>query len=332
MIRSRAAFVVIGGIIAALSLSSCSNKPAQTGTRVPWVALTAVSTTTTTTTTTTLASAPPCLATQLRASAGRGGAGLGHELSLVVVRNIGDTCRLSGYPDLFGHTATRTPGPLKVEKTGTYFGNLVSTNLSSGRRGELLLGTAEDCPALNEPSQAQDLAHEHADTYVGLNVILPNGAGSLNVANISVDVACGLDESRLGVQPPTTAEIDAPPGSPQSLEASVTVPRSVKSGTALRYVVALHNPGRKVVTWNYCPNYRESILTTPSIGRSRMFTHTYQLNCSQAKSVSPGRTVTFVMELPIGTIRRSSEAKFSWQLETGVGPYAGRAVLVSESN
>ncbi len=327
--RTRATLGVIAVTLAALGLSSCSSGPSKTDTLVPWVALAATSTTTTTTTTTTLASAPACLATQLRASMGRGGAGLGNDLTVVVFTNTGGACRLSGYPDLVGQRVTGTPVLLRARKTGTYFGNLVPTDLATRGRGELLLGTADGCTALNEPSQAEDAGHARADTYASLKVILPNGVGSLSVDHISLDVACGLDESQLGTQPPTPGEVNAPPGSPQSLEAGVTVPRRVKSGTTMRYVVALYNPDRRVVTWEYCPNYTELVLTTPSAGRSRTFSRTYQLNCAQAKSVGPKRTVTFVMELPIGKIRGSSEAKFSWQLGTGYGPYAGHSVFIS---
>jgi hypothetical protein len=254
---------------------------------------------------------------------------MSHELSVVVIINVGHTCQLSGYPDLVGRTATRPLGPLAVGKAGTYFGNLLSANLSTGQRGELMLATGAACTALNQPSQAQVLANARANTYHSVTIVLPNGAGSLTVPNITFDVACGLFESQLGVQAPPTSQYSAPPGSPQSLEASVTVPQGVRSGTTLRYVVSLQNPGRKTVTWPHCLNYTEGILTTPQVGGSQRFSRTYQLNCAQADSVHPGRTVTFVMELPIGKVPRSSEAKFWWQLDTGDGPYAGHVILVS---
>jgi hypothetical protein len=38
--------------------------------------------------------------------------------------------------------------------------------------------------------------------------------------------------------------------------------------------------------------------------------------------------VTFVMELPIGKTGRTTGAKFSWQLDTGYGPYAGHGLNV----
>ncbi len=316
-------------LIAALVLSSCFSSPSKTASLVPWLALAPSPTTTTTTTTTTLAPAPPCLARQLRASIGQGGAGLSNEVAVVVLTNIGATCRVSGYPDLVGRTVVRPLGPLAVHKSGTYFGNLIPANLLTGQRGKLLLGTDVACTALNEPSQALNLAHERSDTYHSVTIVLPNGAGSLTVPRITFDVACGLDESELGVEAPTPRQYSAPPGSPQSLEASVTMPKSIRSGTMLRYVVSLYNPDGKTVAWTSCPNYTEDLLVTPQEVGARPVTHTYGLNCAQAKSVRPKHTVTFVMELPIKKTDGSSEAKFLWQLDTGNGPYSGRAVLVT---
>ena len=252
--------------------------------------------------------------------------------SVVVITNEGATCRLSGYPSLYGRTATRPPGLLTVAKSGTYFGNLIPANLSTGQRGELLLGTDDACNALNEPTRSLDLAHQRANTYHDVRVILPNGAGTLNPVRLTFDTACGLDESQLGRQPPYPGEYSSPPGSVQSLVATVRIRNFLQSGTLIHYVVALHNPDRKAVTWSYCPDYTESILTTPEVGGMRHFSWTYQLNCAQARTVLPGRTVTFVMKMPLGKTPRSSVAKFSWQLDTGYGPYAGKGIYVFAAN
>jgi hypothetical protein len=326
--RIRAVLGAVAMLVTALTLSSCIGSASKMASRVPWLALTPDSTTTTTSTTTTLASFPPCRASQLRTSTGQGEAGMSNEGFLIFITNVGGTCRLSGYPYLVGHTATRPQGQLGVSKSGTYFGNLIPANLSTGQRGEFLLGTASACNALNEPSRAKDIADARANTYHGVIIVLPNGAGSLTVPHITFDVACGLYESQLGVQAPSPDQYRAPPGSPQSLEASVTMPRSVQSGTRLQYIVALHNPDNRAVMWTDCPNYTELISTTPQVAQSKRFSRTYQLNCGQAIDVGPGRTVTLVMELPVGRVPTTSEAKFLWQLDTGYGPYAGRAVRV----
>ena len=323
-------FRVVGVVVllvAGLALSSCTSAPAKTATMVPWVDLAPVTTTSTTTTTTTLAPAAPCVARQLRASTGPSGAGLSHIVTSVILTNVGSTCRLSGYPNLYGATATRAPGPIAVRKSGTYFGNLVDTNLAPGQHGQLLLGTGDACPALNQSSQAQILANQRSDTYHHVTIVLPQGRGSLEVT-VSVDVACGLDESQLGARAPTPEQLTSPPGTPQSLEATVHVATSTNSATTLRYVISLYNPTRVEMIWHTCPDYTESVLTTPLTFPSQTFSRTYQLNCRAALAVRPGHSETFVMELPIGRARQTSEAKFSWQLDTGYGPYAGRALRV----
>jgi hypothetical protein len=217
---------------------------------------------------------------------------------------------------------------LAVRKAGTFFGNLVATDLARGQRGELLLGTGDGCAALNEPTQAQDRAHQRADTYHRVRIILPDGRGSLNLVKVTFDVACGLDESQLGVQPPTPGETIAPPGSPASLEVTLSLPGSVQSGTTLKYSISMHNPTTTTVTWKTCPNYVEEILTTPQVGGSVAMKRTYHLNCAAAADVPPGKSERFLMEFPIGRVARSSRAKFFWQLEPGIGPSTAGGILV----
>ncbi len=315
-------------LVASLGLSSCATSTVQRTSSIPWLSLPALSTTTTTSTTTTLAPARPCIARNLKAAAGQGGAGLGNDLSVVLFTNVGPTCRLSGYPDLMGSTATHGPALLTVGKNGTYFGDLIPANLTHGQRGHLLLGTADGCNALNEPSQSLDMANVRADTYHAVTVLLPGDNGSIVVDHVTFDVACGLDESQLGVRPPTAGEINAPPGSLASLQSSTSKPAKAQFGTVMRYTVTLFNPTSKTVVWQRCPNYTELVLTTPDIGKSRRFSRTYELNCAQAKNIPPGHSDTFTMELPLGRAQRSSEAKFSWELDTGYGPYSGRGLYV----
>lgn len=310
-----------------VSLASCLGSDSKSS-MVPWAALASVSTTTTTTTTSTLPAAPHCTSHQLRATAHEGGAGLSNILSVVDVTNTGTPCRLSGYPDLLGSISNGPPHRLRVGKTGTYFGNMIPTDLATGQRGQLFLGTDDACGALNEPSQAQDTANARANTYHRVIVVLPGGGGALNPVSITFDVACGLSESQLGAPPPVPGEIYAPPGTPQTLTATVNMGSDVQSGTTLKYVVSLRNPTKTTVSWRICPNFTESILVIPTVGRSWRFTRTYQLNCAHAKNVLPGRTVSFRMELPIAPTARSAVGKFSWQLDTGDGPFSGRGLYV----
>lgn len=250
---------------------------------------------------------------------------------MIDITNFGATCRLSGYPNLFGSTATRAPSILKVREDGTYFGNLVPADLSRGQSGALLIGTGDACNALNQPSQSKIAAIMRANTYRRVSIILPGG-DSLNYVNVTFDTACGVEESQLGVQPLTPEEIAAPPGTLQSLEATIEIGSYLQSGRTIRYRVSLLNPGPKTVKWSSCPNYTESILVLPQVGGPRRFSYTYQLNCARAKSVPPHHKVTFDMQLVLGPTPRSGESKFSWQLDTGYGPYAGRGLYVFASN
>jgi hypothetical protein len=314
-------------LIASLGLTSCASSPAKRTSSVPWLSLPPLSTTTTTTTTTTLAPALSCVARNLKATVGQGGAGLGNELSVLIFTNTGPLCRLSGYPNLEGRTATHGPAQIGVRKSGTYFGNLIPADLASGQRGALLLGTADACTALNS-SPSTDATDAHADTYHAVTVLLPDGSGTVVFNKVTFDAACGLDESQLGVQPPTASEISAPPGSLASLQASNSMPSRVQSGKVLRYSVTLYNPTNKTVTWQRCPNYTELILVVPDVGKLRRFSHTYELNCAQAKNLAPRHSDRFTMELFLGKVQTSSEAKFSWALDTGDGPYSGRGIYV----
>jgi hypothetical protein len=73
----------------------------------------------------------------------------------IVITGVGATCRLSGYPEVVGGTATRAPALLNVNRSGTCFGNPIPADLSTGQRGELFLGTSDGCQALNEPTQTK---------------------------------------------------------------------------------------------------------------------------------------------------------------------------------
>ena len=316
--------VVIG--VAAVALSSCGTT--SPGGVVPWAALSASPTTTTVPSTTTLPDAPACRASQFRARVGRGGVGLGNDLTTIVLTNTGPLCRLSGYPNLEGLSATQGWRPLQVRKTGTYFGDLNAANVATGRSGLLLLGTSVSCNALNSPSEAQILANERAFTYHAIRVVFANRRGTVGVNHLDLDVACGLEESHLGVWPPTSGVTVAPPGSVGVLLATVTLPRSLRAGTTMHYVVTLRNPTKTAVHFTPCPNFTEFIFLAPDVNGTRPEAHTYALNCAQATPVSPHDTERFAMELTIPYSARSSLAKFGWSLDTDVGPFAGRAITV----
>jgi hypothetical protein len=167
---------------------------------VPWVdAIATAAPPTPTTTTTTLATGPACEAATLRAAAKGGGAGLGNDLEIVVVTNVGRaTCWVGGYPSLVGIKPSGAREPLAVAH-GTYFGNRVPTQLAPGSAAKLYLGTNRGCTALNSPGAN---AAARANTYTGITITLPDGRGTLGVGHVSLDTACGLSESEIGAAPP----------------------------------------------------------------------------------------------------------------------------------
>ncbi len=318
---------IAGATVASLVLSSCGTA-APSGGVVPWSALTASPTTTTTTTTTTLAPAAPCHSSHLETRLGRGGAGLGNELTVVVFTNTGPLCQLSGYPDLEGQTGTREWRLLRVRKDGTYFGGLNGTDLATGRSGLLLLGTSVGCNALNSPSQSQNLANQRLATYNTIRVLLPHGGGGAGVTGVHLDVACGLDESQLGVRPPTPGVVEPRPGSVASLTATASLPTTLSAGTTLSYVVTLHNPTATEVAFTPCPNFTEAIFVAPNVKGAKPKVRTFALNCARAAPVAAHGSERFAMKLVLPPSTQASLAKFAWSLDTGSGPYIGRAIEV----
>jgi len=245
-------------------------------------------------------------------------------MSVVVLTNIGSTCRLSGFPELLGKTSFHGLRPIPIAKGFAYFGMLIPANLTTGKKGELYIGYSGECLALNEPSQTADKANALANTYHGVQIVLPDGKGTVAAKGVTFDGACGLSVSRLGVALPVPGVITVVPGTPETLTATLSIPASEQSGSTLKYSVTLRNPTRKIVKWTHCPNYTETIQTTPS----QLMTKTFELNCSSAVNVRPGHSVHFEMQLPVRKIARSSNAYFSWQLDSGVGPYASSEIKV----
>jgi hypothetical protein len=213
--------------------------------------------------------------------------------------------------------------PIPLRKGASTFGELIPANLATGKRGELYLIYSEECLALNEPSQATDKANALANTYHGVQLVLPNGRGTVAAKGVTFDAACGLGEGRLGVVAPIPGAVTVVPGTPATLTATLSSPASEQSGSTLKYSVTLRNPTKKIVKWTHCPNFTETLQTTPYYeSRSKALTKTFELNCSGAVNVRPGHAVHFATQLAVHKVARSSDASLSWQLDTGAGPFA----------
>jgi len=258
----------------------------------------------------------------LRAVAKPGGFGLGNDLEIVVVTNVGPTtCWVGGYPSLVGVKPSGARKPLGATH-GTYFGNRVPMKLAPGAAAELYLGTASACNALNAPAPQRN-ATAKANTYTGLTIALPEGRGTFSVGHVYLDTACGLSESEIGAPSPAPTSPSPAPGSPASLTARSTIPAEVHVGSVLRYTVTLTNPAATPVSLTPCPVYSESL-----IGSKTALRRSYHLNCAVVSRIDPTTSVTFAMELAVPRSFPPSGAKMSWVLDTGAGPYTGRVVQV----
>ncbi len=126
------------------------------------------------------------------------GAATGNFIYNIALINVGHTsCRLTGYPKIQGVKGDRTYA-LPISKHGTFAGNLTSTVLSPRMSGELLLSVADNCNALNTGSTSAINKVAAANTYGDLTIKLPGDAGDVYLSGFKVDIACGLDVSRVG--------------------------------------------------------------------------------------------------------------------------------------
>ena len=263
--------------------------------------------------------APACSADQLSAQYKFVGVGMDNVLTSVVFTNAGPRCRLSGYPTLIGVRPDGERVSLTVKKYGTYGGNLDPATLETGQRGLLLLGTLDACTANASPNSAADAANKAANRYTQLIVVLPKTRGSVAVPGSNVDVACGISESQLGVRPPPYG---APLGTPGTLTAVLRAPAAVRSDSVLHYELTLYDPAPERVVLGRCPRYTESISkltgfffkTTPGT-KSLLLRRSGVLPCAQRRVIAPGRPQTFVMAIPVPSVRTIMTAVVSWHLE-----------------
>lgn len=266
------------------------------------------------TTTTTLAPAPPCSASQLHANQGLGGAGLGTLRSIIVLTNVGNKCRLGGYPALVGVSSTLGDIALSPQQ-GVMGTSPIPADLGPGQQGELAIDTGDVCPAAQSAQLGQPSSDWKAGLYSGLIVELPGGQGSVTVADFGFDTACGFSESVLGAAPPPIR-----PGLPQSLVVSVKLPKTARSGQVLVYVTTLHNASHQTIQLRPCPSYTETagVLATSAL----LIVHSFSLNCSAASAVHPGRSERFTMHIRMPKVTASAIVAVEWAFNPAPG-YSG---------
>jgi hypothetical protein len=140
----------------------------------------------------------PCRGSNLWGAYIDTGAATGNYIYNIALINVGHTtCRLSGYPAILGSRNGHSYN-LHLARHGTFAGNLAPTVLTPRMSGKLILSTANNCNALNSGGLANIPKVAAANTYSNLTLKLPNSAGDVYLSGFKVDIACGLDVSRLG--------------------------------------------------------------------------------------------------------------------------------------
>jgi hypothetical protein len=157
---------------------------------------------------------------------------------------------------------------------------------------------------------------------------LPNNAGSFTTKSFPpCGYTDGFWESQLGVTPPVPGVFVPVPGTLASLQARVEPPVRIEGGQVLHYTVVLSNPGSRAVTFSPCPGYTE-FLTLTKGSKVQLHTWSYELNCRAIGRLEAGKTARFAMEMTVPKVSQVRVAKFSWQLDTGNGPFVGTVVSI----
>jgi hypothetical protein len=60
----------------------------------------------------------------------------------------------------------------------------------------------------------------------------------------------------------------------------------------------------------------------------RLHTWSYELNCRAIARLQAGKSARFEMEMTAPKVSQVWVAKFSWELDTGNGPFVGTVVTV----
>lgn len=226
------------------------------------------------------------------------------------------TCRLGGYPLVYEVTAAGRRVAIAVGH-GTYFGNLVATDLVRGATGYLLIAGNDLCLGL--PTTSGPGAQ--APGYHRLLVELPRGRGSFTVTVTRLLPCAPLDVSQFGAEAPLAVSPGPPPGTPAALHATLQLPSRIRGGQVLRYVVTLTNTGGQTVALVPCPGYSEAIALGGQAGR--VLGRSYELNCESVGRLAPEKSARFEMEIPIPRVVQPTPAKLVWGIDVGSGELGG---------
>ena len=260
--------------------------------------------------------APPCRAGRLRVSQGRGGVGLGNELTELVFTNLGPgPCVLRGYPTISATTADGARQELSPRHGGTYFGQLSAADLPVGGHVFLDFGTGDGCAGGLQPA-----VHYHELVFT-----LPQGGDMAAGPGVSVIEDCGfLDMSVFGLQQRYSTSLPAAAGSVAALTARLASPQAVRAGRTLSFTVVLDNPTAHAVRLNPCPGYSEGIYASGLVVR-----HSFALDCEAMRAIAAHVHVRYEMELAVPGGAPPGIAKLDWSLDDAQqSPSTGGVVRV----
>jgi hypothetical protein len=256
--------------------------------------------------------APPCRATQLRVTEGRGGVGLGNALERLVFTNTAaKPCLLAGYPTITAEGEAGSRTVLRTRHGGTYFGTLVAADLRPGGHVFLDLATGTGCEGGRKPT-----VHYRDPVF-----ILPQG-GSVHAGRVSISENCGLSMSDFGL-PARYSQPRPATGTPGTLQAHLALPLSVRAGATLHFTVSLRNPTKTTVRLKPCPAYTEA-LNASDVGGPRSFA----LNCDSVHTIPAHERVRYAMQLTVPRRAVPGFAKVGWNLNTPNGPFGGGTVQI----
>ena len=312
-------------LISAVALSACGSSTAlspsptpsptpspslqssTSTTAVPWLNKPAVMPTTTTSTE---PSAPPCSPSDLEVGSVTSGGALGSSVWSVPITNSSRVvCSLPETPRAI--TATG-PGGERVSLQNKPMLESGTVSLPAGRSITFMMQARDTC---NPSGTVFPTNHYHS-----VDLEIPTGV--LKLENVHL-LLCNSQifsafQPQLNTEPP-------PPGSIPSLSARLTLPRSVKAGSEIQYLVTLENETGTNVSLRPCPIYQEGIFITSSPVQKT--DQTLQLNCSTVSSIPAQGQVSF--EMVISVPSEPGLAKFSWHIGPG-GPYAGATLTIGQ--
>jgi hypothetical protein len=261
--------------------------------------------------------APACRVDQIHATGAVVGFATGNVDERFTFTNISRaSCLLTGVPAVSALAPTGRRVLLHAIRSsphGTFFGLLVPAAMAPGGHVYLDLATeGVTCRLGGRP------------VYHELTFLLPDGR-RLPTHTRLASFCGGWQISRIGLPQRTSATTPPKAGSVDTLHVALSLPRSARSGTTLRYLVTLSNRTDTTVRLDPCPSYTEA-LYLPSPPTDPHLSPALFLNCDTVHSIAPGQRVRYEMQLRLPAMP-SGLAKFGWHLN--MPAEAGASAMLS---